>query len=239
MTTISSYRWDLDDPAGYKNEVGYYRTEKEWNFIKLFLPERQLNILDIGDQYGSGRIMLPLVDMGHRVTVIEKKASAFRLLKRQRSKLHDERKRTQLKLIHGDFLSHEFTEKFDIILSINALERFVWKHSMSKVNSLLHTKGLMILALINGSSWRWCLRNIRRIAKGQKNPYTVMSPSQYRTLLESSGFRILEIRGFMWIPLNHTSNSSLVRVFGKLEELTFLSNWVGQSPRLLISVEKN
>ena len=239
MTTISSYRWDLDDPTGYNNEVGYYRTEKEWNFIKLFLPERQLNILDIGDQYGSGRIVLPLMDLGHRVTVIEKKASAIRLLERQRSRLYDESKRTQLKLIHSDFLSHEFAEKFDMILSINTLERFVWKHSMSKVNSLLHTKGLMILALINGSSWRWCLRNIRRIAIGEKNSYKVMSPAQYMTLLESSGFQILEIRGFMWIPLNHTSNSFLVRVFGKLEELTFLSNWVGQSPRLLIAVERN
>jgi len=73
------YLWDEDNPLGYKNRMGLYKTKMELEFIKSCLPNHKLEILDIGG--GSGRFALPLSKLNHDVTTIDISKDAIDLAK--------------------------------------------------------------------------------------------------------------------------------------------------------------
>jgi hypothetical protein len=60
------YLWDIENPEGYANVMGRYRTRKELAFLLGHVVGERLRILDVGG--GSGRHAVPLAERGHDVT---------------------------------------------------------------------------------------------------------------------------------------------------------------------------
>src|SRR5690606_6559475 len=65
----SEYLWDVDNPRGYGNAMGRYKTARELAFILEYIRGENLAILDVGG--GSGRFAVPLANRGHRITVAD------------------------------------------------------------------------------------------------------------------------------------------------------------------------
>jgi hypothetical protein len=71
------YIWDEENPEGYANRIGRYRTDVESRFLFDHLGPSPLRILDMGG--GSGRFGGALSDRGHDVTLIDKNPEAVAL----------------------------------------------------------------------------------------------------------------------------------------------------------------
>lgn len=221
-----SYEWDIEDPKGYNNKMGNYRTKSEFDFIKKYLRKR-MKILDIGG--GSGRFAIPLKEKGHDVTVIDKNREAIDILTKRCS---------EIKYIINEFNYVEIDEEFDLIISIEVLLYIKdWSNIFKKVYSLLSNNGVFIFTATNKFSWRTILREIGSSKKDLD--YIMMSISKYSEIIHQNGFRIDCIEGFYWIPLKVDSNSKFVDIFSYIEKKIRLKYWIAQSPWLLVAVNKN
>ena len=63
------YKWDLENPHGYGNRMGRYRTRVECDFMRRHLAAPPLRVLDVGG--GSGRLGKFFISLGHRVTIVD------------------------------------------------------------------------------------------------------------------------------------------------------------------------
>jgi ubiquinone/menaquinone biosynthesis C-methylase UbiE len=227
--TLTSYEYDMDNPLVYKNEMGRYKTERQLSFIRKFLPHQGTAVLDIGG--GSGRLALPIAELGHKVTVTDVSREALDLLKT--------RARNRVIAIHSDILSFEPHEQFEVAMAIDML-KYVSSVSLStlfaKVNSLLQMRGVLLLAEINKGSWRNHLSEL--LGRRKRQRYNIESADGYRNALRTAGFEIEAMTGFVWMPLPVSSNSRLVRTFKILEDKLHLASWTQQSPWLLIAARK-
>ena len=61
------YVWDQNNPEGYYNRMGFYKTQIELQFITNNLNKNS-SILDLGG--GSGRFALPLIKQKHEVWLL-------------------------------------------------------------------------------------------------------------------------------------------------------------------------
>ena len=213
------YLWDEDNPLGYKNRMGLYKTKVELEFIKSCLPNHKLNILDIGG--GSGRFALPLSKLNHDITVIDISKDAIELAKQK-----------GLTKSYCVNLMEFNGKEYDVALAIEVFlvtePTVVFKHAVR----LIKKGGIFIFVGINNQSWRYKIHNIKK--RKTKN-YDNYNLNQYKKLLFKNGFKIIKIEGFNWMPFKVNSNNILVPFFEKVEKFFSLNKRLHQSPWLLIS----
>ena len=216
------YLWDENNPLGYKNRMGLYKTKRELEFIKSCLPNHKLEILDIGG--GSGRFALPLSQLNHDVTIIDISNDAIELAK-QKGLM----KSYCINLI--DFNGKKYDVALAIELFLVTEPNEVFKNS----NRLIKKGGILIFVCTNNQSWRYKLRNLRKNKTKNYDNYNLI---QYKELLYNNEFEVDKIEGFNWMPFSVNSNNILIPFFEKLEKLFMFKKWLQQSPWFLIACKK-
>lgn len=236
MIDVQNYEWDIDNPSGYRNRMGRYRSKREWNFMQRFLPKDEARILDVGG--GSGRWAIPLVNLGHSVTVVDRSKEALELLKQHSLKLLETSKRTRLTSVQSDFMSFRSNNVYDMIIASESADHFEFVELLKKIQPLLCLNGLFLFTHKNKGSWRWTIRMARKVITQAPHHYYVDTPRYYIRELEVNGFEVLDKSGFMWTPFTVNSNSPFVTVFEKIEDALGLKHWIGQSPWVLFCAKK-
>ncbi len=223
------YLWDIENPEGYANVMGRYRTRKELEFLLAHVVGERLSILDLGG--GSGRHAVPLAQRGHDLSIVDISEDALRLL-RQRSP-------ASISTHCGDFLTQTFNNPFDLVVGIESIQYFTsvtLEELFARVHSVLRPGGRFVFTELNSHSWRYALRELRRSSRETK--YNVAGAGGYRKALQNAGFELLSMEGFMWMPLTVSSNSRGVPLFESIERVLGLSHWIGQSPWLLVAARR-
>lgn len=224
-----TYLWDIENPQGYANRMGRYKTKVEFNFISIYL-NRNKEILDVGG--GSGRFAIPLHQAGHKITIVERNSKAIDILMSRCP---------EVRYIQGDFKEVELSQKYDLIIAIEVMpEMKDWPCIFQKVHTLLQDNGIFIFTVINKLSWRTKARHVllRTNVLAKDYEYFEMSPSEYFDIITKHSFIIDRCDGFEWMPLNVNSNSKLVDVFSWIESRFQLGHWIAQSPWLLFAVRR-
>lgn len=224
----NAYLWDVNNPRGYANAMGRYKTRKELAFLLEHIHGEKLRILDVGG--GSGRFAAPLAERGHSVTVADISEAALNILR--------DRNLPGITTVCGDFLTQTFDELFDVVTGIESIQSFTsvrFEELFGKIHSHLKPGGWFVFTELNSRSWRYALRALR----GSRNvEYNVGRPDDYVAALRASGFDTIRMEGFVWMPFNASSNSPLVPLFVLIESTLGLGRWIGQSPWLLIAARK-
>lgn len=221
---MTEYRWNYTAKTAYNNRMGRYRTDIQSKFIMDNADNKFERIFDIAG--GSGRFAVPLSEYSKDITVLDINETALKLLK-ERNK--------DIKTYCGDFIETDVPGKFSLITCIEALDYFKdWKQYFAKVDSLLDKDGRFIFTYTNPDSWRFFLRTI----KHEKDPYTRKPFSELKSILESTGFEIIDIKGMNWMPFAVTSNNIIVPVLAFFEKIFSLNRWLSQSPWILIAIKK-
>lgn len=218
--------WDTNNPAGYANRLGSYKTRLEYEFIRAHFAPVPARILDIAG--GSGRFATKLLRDGYDVTVNDIDAPSLCVLQ---DRCRDRKPR----LLPGDFLDVHVPGQFNCALAIECLDRIPFEQSISRVHGLLRPGGIFVLTVLNAGSWRFLAR--RMLGRAPAVEY-VMKTQEYCEAFDRSGFDVLSLRGFMWMPFTVTSNSPLVPLFANIERVLRFSLWHSQSPWLLMAVRR-
>ena len=224
---METYEWDVENPDGYANTMGRYKTRKELAFLSAHLTGDRLDILDVGG--GSGRFAIPLADRGHRVTVVDISRDALRLVQARRPQGIS----TRL----GDFLTERFDSAFDAVIGVESVQLFTsvtLEQLFARVHSLLRPGGRFVFTQLNTQSWRYAVHRLRE----RSEIYNASTPRGYRTALQSAGFQVLAVEGFVWMPFPACSNSRLIPAFESMERALHLNRWTTQSPWLLYAAQR-
>src|SRR5206468_1477681 len=104
----------------------------------------------------------------------------------------------------------------------------------AKVASLLASGSPFVFTGLNGASWRHRLHELR----SERRAYNVSDVAGYASALQRSGFDVVEVAGFMWMPFGVTSNSAGVPLAALVERALLLSRWTSQSPWLLVAAKR-
>jgi 2-polyprenyl-3-methyl-5-hydroxy-6-metoxy-1,4-benzoquinol methylase len=216
------YLWDERNPKGYFNRSGIYKTKVEYNFIRLHISTSKQSILDIGG--GSGRFALPLINEGFDVTVVDLDQTAIELCKQKGI----------TKSYCCDIRNIDLTG-YNVVLAIELFLVTPPQEIIRVSNQKLDKDGLLIFVGINKNSWRNKLHNLR--ARKSKN-YGELNIKEYKNLITTYGFQIIDIKGFNWMPFKVNSNNILIPLFSKLESALRLNKWLNQSPWLLFVCQK-
>lgn len=150
------------------------------------------SILDIGGSHGLYSISLCRNNPGINVTIIDSEY-AMPLLKKN---IAEAGMVDRIKLVTGDFVSHCFSEKFDIILLFNVLHEHREEYNrdlLGKIRSSLSEKGSLII--LDGMKEK----KISRLLDLTERMYSLLffhflggrnySYDEIKTWLEVSGFR--------------------------------------------------
>lgn len=218
-----SYVWDIANKNTYNNRYGWYKFNRQFNFISKHFTVRS-NVLDIAG--GSGRFALPLFEMCQNITVIDINEEALALLA---SRNHN------INRICGDFINLPLGNTYTFMLCIEAISYFKYEEFFNKIDNLLDDNGTFVFMMVNPDSWRFKLRNFNL----NRTDYKEIKIREMREIIESKGLRIDSLEGFNWIPLPlKWSNSPLVNVFAFIEKTLGLNKLYSQSPWLMVSVKK-
>ena len=224
----NAYVWDLENPKGYANAMGRYKTRREREFLFAHVTGERQRVLDVGG--GSGRWAVPLAELGHYVTVVDISEEALRLLHM--------RNQPSISTRCDDFFVQTFDNPFDVVLGIESIQYFTsvpLEDLFAKVHSVLRPGGRFVFTELNSHSWRHALHGLR----GSRNKsYNVAGPNDYQSVLQKAGFRLLSMEGFVWMPFVVCSNSRLVPLFEGVERTLHLNRWLRQSPWLLIAAQR-
>jgi 2-polyprenyl-3-methyl-5-hydroxy-6-metoxy-1,4-benzoquinol methylase len=222
IQNVLPYLWDADNPLGYGNRLGRYRTNMESDFLFGHLGEPPQRILDMGG--GSGRFGGALAAQGHHVTLIDKNPQAVALAQ----------ERGVQRAIACDI--SDFQESgFDCVVCMEVIQYFEdCAPIIAKASQSLKTGGTFVFCVTNSRSWRFRLRALKG-GQFKVNAYTIKEIEQ---CLEGHDFEIAERKGFHWSVAQTGSDSFLVDVSALIEKSLGLQKWLSQSPWLLYACKK-
>lgn len=216
------YIWDIDNPEGYANRIGRYRTDVESRFVFDHLGPSPLRILDMGG--GSGRFGGALSGRGHHVTLIDKNPEAVALAAKrgvQRSIVCD----------ISDF--HE--GGFDGAVCMEVVQYFDKCDTIfAKAAEFVKSGGTFIFCVTNSRSWRFRLRSL----KSNTELVHAYSIGEVERCLKAHGFEVIGRKGFQWSLAQTGSDSRIVDASIWIEKGLGLQNWLSQSPWLLYACRK-
>jgi len=216
------YLWDADNPRGYANRVGRYRTKIETDFLLRHVGAPSQRVLDMGG--GSGRLGRELVTRGHRVTLIDKNPEAIALAKG---------KGIQHALVSD--LADFNESNFDCAVCMEVIEYFTdCSPVISKANQVLKTGGTFVFCILNSKSWRFRLRALSNDGFNA-NAFTI---EEIESCLKRHGFEVTEREGFQWSLARTASDSVFVDISARIEKSLGLQKWLSQSPWLLYACRK-
>jgi SAM-dependent methyltransferase len=224
VEAVRPYLWDIDNPEGYANAMGRYKTGRESAFIRASLAATGLRVLDVGG--GSGRFAVPLAEAGHHLTVVDVSGEAVDMLRRRRH--------PNIEALHADFATFDAPSRFDAVIAIESVQYFpqvALADLFARVGGLLRAGGVFAFTGLNKRSWRFGLHALRR----NKPTYNASTPGGYFTALRQAGFSVSVAQGFMWMPFPVSSNSPLVPAFASIERRFGLGRWLDQSPWVLVA----
>lgn len=216
------YQWDENNPSGYNNRMGWYKTKKEYQFINKYLSDKIIKILDIGG--GSGRFALPIMKSGFDITVIDLDKSAIEICR--------EKGIAKAFCVDARYFNQN---NFDIALAIELFLVTPPEEIFVVANKVLNMNGLLIFVGTNKESWRYKLHNLK---KNKSKNFGELSLYEYKTLIDHYGFDVIDIKGFNWMPFSVNSNNSLIPAFSKIESCLKLDKWLNQSPWFLMACKK-
>ena len=216
------YLWDQDNPHGYANRIGRYRTKVESDFLFDYLGQSPQRILDLGG--GSGRFGGVLSSHGHHVTLIDKNPQAVALAK----------ERGVQRAIACDI--SDFCESgFDSVVCMEVLQYFEECGTIvSKAAQCLKTGGTFVFCATNSQSWRFRLRSL----KNDSSKINAFTMHEIERCLKSHQFEVVGCKGFQWSLAQTGSDSFLVDASVLLEKSLGLQKWLSQSPWLLYACRK-
>jgi 2-polyprenyl-3-methyl-5-hydroxy-6-metoxy-1,4-benzoquinol methylase len=216
------YIWDVENPEGYANRIGRYRTDVESRFMFDHLGPSPLHILDMGG--GSGRFGSELSARGYHVTLIDKDPEAVAIAANrgvQRTIVCD----------LSDFHGHGF----DGVVCMEVLQYFSKCDAIfAKAAESLKSGGTFIFCLTNARSWRFRLRSL----KANNHLVHAFTIEEIERSLSSHGFEVTARKGFQWALAKTGSDSRLVDASIWIEGRLGLQNWLSQSPWLLYACRK-
>jgi 2-polyprenyl-3-methyl-5-hydroxy-6-metoxy-1,4-benzoquinol methylase len=226
-----AYAWDSQNIKTYNNRTGRYKFDVEYKFILAQLGNSRRKLLDIGG--GSGRFALPLSKLIAEVVVVDPNLDALEILK---SRIFSE----NIKLYHGTLSDYVEGGDFDLVIIIEVLGMIenITEFFMT-IAKITFPEAIVILTVANPKSWRFTLKKIMLLFGRNYYPYNFITIEKLERIITSSNFKILEKKGFNWIPLPLSSDSIFVNLFVQLEKLLGLSKWINQSPWVLIAAQKN
>lgn len=225
----AGYRYDTHDPSVYGNAMGRYKTARQLAFVQELVGSRGARIVDVGG--GAGRLAIPLARLGHDVTVVDPSAEALGSLA--------QRSGGKVRTVCGDLMSFAPQRSYDAALLVDTLKYLrdtPVERALAKLASLVGPGGLVVVAEINGGSWRNRVSELAGRRRGL--PYRIDSAAGYRRALRGAGLEVVRERGMVWMPLPFNSDSRLVGVLARAETLLGLDRWIGQSPWLLIGARR-
>jgi 2-polyprenyl-3-methyl-5-hydroxy-6-metoxy-1,4-benzoquinol methylase len=216
------YIWDVENPEGYGNRIGRYRTDVESRFMFDHLGPSPLRILDMGG--GSGRFGGALSAQGHRVTLIDKNPQAVALA----------RKRGVQRAMACD-ISDFHEGEFDGVVCMEVLQYFdKCDPVFAKAAESLKAGGTFVFCFTNARSWRFRLRSL----KENNHSVTAFSMEEIERCLASYRFEVTGRKGFQWSLAQTGSDSRIVDASIWIEKRLGLQNWLSQSPWLLYACRK-
>jgi 2-polyprenyl-3-methyl-5-hydroxy-6-metoxy-1,4-benzoquinol methylase len=216
------YLWDANNPRGYGNRIGRYRTKIESDFLFRHLDRPAQRILDMGG--GSGRFAGALTARGHQVTLVDKNPHGVALA-REKGIHH------AIACDISDF--HE--SGFDCVVCMEVIQYFEkCDPVISQASRSLKTGGIFVFCLTNSQSWRFRLHGLKNGRPGV-NAYTM---EEIERCLKSHNFEVVGRKGFQWSLAQTGSDSLLVDISALIEKGLGLQNWLSQSPWLLYACRK-
>ena len=190
------------------------------------------NMLKMFCRFAGRRLSGTLLDVGcgngHTLSLFEQKAENINLygidLSEKAIEIATSRlKRTQL--ITDNFLTHQFSEKFDFILGLGTFEHFEDPlKALQRARSILSDDGTLYLELPANLDYGWSGNHegFRRLAAGSRQIEWHLRRKTWEHIIRSAGFEILMgIKGpkkpfeFIWLLSSHPMNtlrSGLVRL---------------------------
>lgn len=128
-----------DETRGLPPEV----SERIAALIASLVPDKNASILEVG--VGTGRIALPLVRQGLRVTGVDLSLPMMRVFQ---SKLTNDAERTRTSLLRADATSLPFRDgSFAVALEVHVLHLIPrWRDALTEVRRCLQTGGVFLHA---------------------------------------------------------------------------------------------
>jgi len=209
---------------------GRYISEVESDMISFAHEELRVSstALEIGAE--GGRWSKLLADLGWQMTCTEIDPVALSVCQRRiptsRCILVDESSR--------EFPCETHSQKLVLAIEVHEIMEQDW--FVNELNRVLQEGGIFVGVFQNKHSWRAIL-NLKSTLTGSMKQYTA-SFLPWKRQLESLGFELLREEGICWMPFGRMSNSRLIPMSTKLEELLRLRRLTRFSPWIVFSAKK-
>jgi SAM-dependent methyltransferase len=170
-----------------------------------------------------------LAKKGHRVTVVEKCVEASKILSLRT--INDE-----ITIVTKRFEDFQCNNLFDVVIMMETIQYFnnlMWL--FKKINKLLRKGGLFLFTGLNSSSPKYIIR--KRFLNHTEYP-CVANLTNYKDVLRITGFMILKVEAFNWLPFRVNSNSPLIPLFIEIERTLQLKKCLRYGPELMFSAKK-
>lgn len=220
-------RFSADNPRGYGNRSGVYKSRIELDFLSQNLPPPPARVLDVAG--GSGRIAIPLAERGYSLTVNDTHAASVRLVQRRGALFN-------LCAVHGDFFTSEFEAPFDSVLAVECLDIMPFDRVVERAAQLLRPQGTFVFTLLNRGSWRFLIHKF--LGREQENE-CFLTLHEHERMWTAAGFELIAMRGYMWLPVTGVSNSPLIPICAVVERALRLHAYHAQSPWLMVALRRH
>lgn len=211
----------------YSTIQGEYTHIVETKFMARYFNyiKRSALILDISG--GGGRFSLQLKSQGFRTVTSD---INFKSLSYIRNKNHE----SDAILVAPGSQNLPFKQEvFDAALCMQVPALVTNdKHFFTNVHCLLRPGGILVVTMTNRLSYKYLFHSLRRKDKRKVMRTYRFNVSHILRRATDSGFTILSIQGYNWIPFKKESNSALIPFFNKMEEisglrkLSLISPWI-------------
>lgn len=217
------YRWDIEN----QTKVGKYLTQKESDFIEEFLKNHQVRkCLELG--CGSGRFTQKFYGRGIEIIGIDNDRLPLRILHKKLPKVR------VLCLDASQELPFPSRE-FDCLLAMQFVDYIAdMPKFLKECSRVLKNKGFFVFTLSNKNSYKKILHSM--FGKDRNNYQ--FSFSQMKHFLSQSGFKIIQSRGYHWVPFYRDSNNKYVNFSSKIESFLNLKKIPAFSPGVMYLAQK-